>query len=190
MREELVAMPIARLLVKHQTFGRKAGLTNQTVRAVRNLDGNPYYRPRAETVRRWLEGAESPVSFDELLRKHGVTVEELESRDPMDDVLTRHRDRDRAGHDAPAQDTKVQARQTASASATVSPSFRLGAVSDATPVAVRRELSTLLIDIAAVITDYAAQLDPDVTAEHPEAETRTPPHSHETHSSPRTRVRR
>ena len=175
LRRELADLPIARLLKKHQTFATHAKLQNATVRAVRDLDGNPYYRPRAETVRRWLQACESPMTFEAFIGKHGVTVADLESRDV--------REEDRAGRDREGHSTS--GRQAPPASATVTPSFRLGAVSDVTSAEVRRELSTLLIDIAAVITDYAAQLDPDTVTESQEAETRAGAHGDATHSQAR-----
>ena len=81
LRAELVNLPMARALKGHQTFAKKAGLVTATVRAVRDLHGQPYFRPRAATVIKWLQGAESPITFEELLARHDVTVADLENRE-------------------------------------------------------------------------------------------------------------
>lgn len=181
LRRELADLPIARLLKKHQTFATHAKLQNATVRAVRDLEGNPYYRPRAETVRRWLQACESPMTFEAFISKHGVTVEELESRDPLDDMRAR----------AQAQAQKPSG-QSAYGSLTVSPSSLEGDSPDASSslTALRAQIAETLLDIASHYARLAAKFDAHLASEPAEAPARRDSHDHADHPPSRQRVRR
>lgn len=175
LREELVNLPMARALRGHQTFAKKSGLVTATVRAVRDLQGRPDFRPRSLTVIKWLAGAESPVSFEDILAKHGVTVADLENRDPGPPR--------RVLQPAAQAEPQKPARQHPGSSFMVPPSSLEGESSDATSlVALRSQIAHALLDIASHYANLAATFDAHVTEELTETAPRAASDRHADHS--------